>query len=55
VKLLSRSRDELLFDLYIYEDQGLVYERVSGLRMRDVSGGKIRPPEWIKAGQEQGC
>jgi hypothetical protein len=48
VELLSRTRDELLFELHIYDDQGSVYERVSGLRMRDVSGGAIRPPEWMK-------
>ncbi len=53
VELLSHSRNELLFDLHIYDDQGLVYERVSGLRMRDVSGGTIRPPEWMKRQEEQ--
>jgi hypothetical protein len=53
VELLSRTRDELLFDLHIYDDQGLVYERVSGLRMRDVSGGAIKPPEWMKALEEK--
>lgn len=53
VELLSRTRDELLFDLHISDDQGLAYERVSGLRMRDVSGGAIRPPEWMKRQEEQ--
>lgn len=48
VQLLSRSHDELLFDLQIFDDQGEVYESVTGLRMRDVSGGKIRPPQWIR-------
>ena len=48
VELLSRTRDELLFDLHIFDDTGQVYERVTGVRMRDVSGGKIKPPEWIR-------
>ncbi len=48
VQLLSRSHDELLFDLQIFDDQGQIFESVTGLRMRDVSGGKIRPPEWIR-------
>ncbi len=50
VQLLSQTRDELLFDLHIFDDQGVVYENVTGLRMRDVSGGKIRPPAWMKLG-----
>ena len=48
VELLSRTRDELLFDLHICDDQGQVYEQVTGVRMRDVSGGKIKPPEWMR-------
>jgi len=48
VELLSRTRDELLFDLHICDDQGQVYEQVTEVRMRDVSGGKIKPPEWIR-------
>jgi len=48
VQLLSRTRDELLFDLQIFDDQGQIFESVTGVRMRDVSGGKIKPPEWIR-------
>lgn len=48
VELLSLTSDELLFDLHIFNDQGQVFESVTGLRMRDVSGGKIKPPEWMK-------
>ena len=49
VALLSQARDELVFDLDIVDDAGQVYESVSGLRMRDVSGGRTKPPDWIKA------
>ncbi|KJR99100.1 MAG: hypothetical protein VR65_16775 [Desulfobulbaceae bacterium BRH_c16a] len=37
VILTARTRDELVFDLIIFNDDGLVYETVTGLRMRDVS------------------
>ena len=48
VELLSRTRDELLLDLHIFDDQGQIFESVTGLWMRDVSGGKIKPPEWMR-------
>ena len=51
VHLISRTRDELLFDLSIVDDQDQVYESVNGVRMRDVSGGRIKPPDWIRRGQ----
>lgn len=37
----------LVFDLRIYDREGCLHEACSGVRMRDVSGGKMRPPEWI--------
>ncbi|MFA6898935.1 MAG: polyketide synthase dehydratase domain-containing protein [Desulfurivibrionaceae bacterium] len=48
VELLSLTRDELVFDLSIFDDTGQLYESVTGVRMRDVSGGRIKPPEWMK-------
>jgi len=48
VRLISRDREELVFDLSIVDDRDRLYETVTGLRMRDVSGGRIRPPEWIR-------
>jgi hypothetical protein len=36
VTMTSRTRDELLFDLAIFSEEGLLYESVTGLRMRDV-------------------
>jgi len=53
VQLLSRTRDELLFDLHIFDDQGYIFESVIGVRMRDVSGGKIKPPEWMRKGRKE--
>lgn len=52
VQLLSRTNDELLFDLQIFDDQGHIFENVTGVRMRDVSGGTIKPPEWLRDGRE---
>ncbi len=42
--------DEIIFDLWIYDPQGELFETVCGLRMRDVSGRRIKPPAWIVAG-----
>lgn len=44
---VSHSRDELIFDLSIFDTTGTLYETVKGLRMRDVSGGQIVPPDWL--------
>ncbi len=38
VILTCRTEDELLFDLDIFDQSGQVYETVTGVRMRDVSG-----------------
>ncbi|MBN2159512.1 MAG: polyketide synthase dehydratase domain-containing protein [Spirochaetes bacterium] len=37
----------LVFDLWIYDAGGGLREEVRGLHMKDVSGGRLRPPEWI--------
>lgn len=43
------SREPLIFDALIYDLDGIIYERVSGISMRDVSHGRLLPPDWIKA------
>jgi len=42
VSAVALSEKELVFDLLIFDGEGLVYEVVKGLRMRDVSGGMRR-------------
>ncbi|MFH0785659.1 MAG: polyketide synthase dehydratase domain-containing protein [Pseudomonadota bacterium] len=37
VTMTSLARDELVFDLQIFDSQGQIFETVGGLRMRDVS------------------
>jgi len=49
VRLRSRADNELVYDLVILDGGGRLRETVTALRMRDVSGGRIRPPAWIKA------
>ena len=40
----SATKDELLFDLSIFDTTGKPCETIKGLRMRDVSRGAIKPP-----------
>ena len=49
VHLRSRAADELVYDLQIFDQREGIRETVRGLRMRDVSNGRIKPPAWIKA------
>ncbi|MGW8185701.1 MAG: polyketide synthase dehydratase domain-containing protein [Desulfobacterales bacterium] len=42
----------LVFDLRVYDGNGGLCETAAGVRMRDVSGGKLKPPRWI-AGESQ--
>lgn len=48
VLLTHQSPEELVFALVIDDEAGIRCETVTGLRMRDVSGGRIKPPGWIK-------
>jgi phosphopantetheinyl transferase len=44
----------LVFDLRIFDGNGGLCETAAGVRMRDVSGGKLKPPHWIAGeGQKQ--
>jgi hypothetical protein len=45
---VSQTADELVFDLTIVDSEGRPCETVTGLRMRDISGGRVTPPQWIK-------
>jgi hypothetical protein len=53
-----RVRDEtpplLIFDIAI-DNRGEICEVVTGVRMRDVSGGRLKPPNWISAGADSGA
>ena len=44
---LAGKPDEVVFDLWISTLQGELFETISTLRMRDISGGRMKPPNWI--------
>jgi hypothetical protein len=47
--LRSSVNGELVYDLLILDQDKRPRETILGLRMRDVSNGRIKPPSWIRA------
>jgi hypothetical protein len=43
----SINKESLLFDAWIYKED-VIYESISGIKMMDVTKGRMRPPDWIK-------
>lgn len=41
------SGELLIFDILLLDENGLLCETVEGVHMRDVSGGRLQPPDWI--------
>jgi hypothetical protein len=48
VRFRRQVKDRLLFDLWLHDQDGHLCEFIRGLAMRDVSGGKLQPPEWVR-------
>ena len=46
---VRNDRQELVFDIWILDSDGQVREVAKDVRMRDVSGGRLVPPDWIAA------
>ncbi len=44
---VSVAGDALLFDIWIHNSAGNLCEEIRGVIMRDVSGGRVRPPGWV--------
>jgi hypothetical protein len=44
---VRRNPDLLIFDIWIYDEDGCLYEGAWGVHMRDVSAGRLKPPRWI--------
>jgi hypothetical protein len=42
-------QESLIFDAWIYDLNGVIYEIINGIKMKDVTQGRLRPPQWIKA------
>jgi hypothetical protein len=47
------SPDLLVFDIWIYDGSGNLFEGAYGVHMRDVSAGRMKPPQWIIQHGEQ--
>jgi hypothetical protein len=43
------EHNSVIFDAWICDSDGIIYESISGIQMRDASQGRMRPPDWIKA------
>ena len=54
VNLRSLAADELVYDILILDQRERIRETLLGLRMRDVTGGRIKPPTWIRARSNKG-
>jgi hypothetical protein len=39
--------DLLVFDLWIVDENGVLFESSRGVYMKDVSAGRMKPPQWI--------
>lgn len=39
--------DLLTFDIWIHDERGDLYESACGVSMRDVSAGRLKPPQWV--------
>ena len=48
VEVIVGQGKELEFDIDLVDAAGGLVEQVRGVRMRDVSGGRIKPPDWIQ-------
>jgi hypothetical protein len=49
VRPVRAAREELIFDIWITDEAGTAREAALGVRMRDVSAGRMRPPPWVLA------
>ncbi len=43
------DQESLMFDAWIYDLNGVIYETIGGIKMGDVTQGRLHPPQWIKA------
>ena len=38
------------FDIWLHDQEGVLREKVKGVAMKDVSGGRMTPPAWVRGG-----
>ncbi|MBW1869957.1 MAG: polyketide synthase dehydratase domain-containing protein [Deltaproteobacteria bacterium] len=53
-RIIPKKRDSktLIFDIWIYDQDGVFYETALDVLMGDVSGGRMKPPQWVREGAE---
>jgi hypothetical protein len=44
---VSVTIEELIFDAWIYQED-VMCESIKGIKMKDVTRGRLSPPDWIK-------
>jgi phosphopantetheinyl transferase (holo-ACP synthase) len=44
----GKVEETLIFDILLFDQTGQLREIAQGVRMRDVSGGRLTPPQWIR-------
>ncbi len=49
---ISSTQETLIFDAWIYDKDDKLCESISGIQMKDVTKGRMRPPEWIRMNGE---
>jgi len=49
IRFRGQDGADLLFDIRIHDPQGKLCEDARRLVMRDVSGGRLRPPVWVRS------
>jgi len=47
---VSLHEGVIRFDIWLHDQEGGLRERVKGVAMKDVSGGRMTPPAWVRSG-----
>lgn len=45
---VSSEKGTLIFDIRIYHEEGFLCEFIAGIKMQDVTAGRLSPPLWIR-------
>jgi len=48
IKPVSEQKGVLTFDIRIDHEQGDLYEFITGVKMQDVTAGRLSPPRWVR-------
>ena len=47
IKPVQKNLPLLIFDMEIYTLEGTICEIISGVKMQDISRGRLKPPDWV--------